>query len=132
MKKQCLAVVGAVTMAAGIALAGTADTKMSGDSAHSGTVRIENHTEAEFPSMAKITADQALAKAMAEVHGKVLKMELEGEDGFLVYELELVTADKSIKEVKVDAGSGKILAVEADEVDHERQGKQGDDEDEED
>ena len=48
-----------------------------------------------------------------------MKTELEDENGFLVYGIEIVTADKTVMDVKVDAGSGKVLAMERDALDDE-------------
>ena len=76
------------------------------------------HSEADFPSLAKITADKAVAQALKAVQGKVLKIGLEDENGFLVYGVEVVTAEKAIVDVKVDAGSGKVLAMDRDKADH--------------
>ncbi|MDO5675804.1 MAG: PepSY domain-containing protein [bacterium] len=64
--------------------------------------------------MAKITMAQAMEAALAAVPGQVLKAELDDEKGFLLYEIKVVTADKTIMKVKVDAGDGKVLATEQD------------------
>ncbi len=98
--------------AAGVSLAGSHETEI-----HNGTIRIEKQPEAEFPSMAKISMDQAVQQALASVQGQVLKTELEDENGFLVYGIEVVTADKTVMDVKVDAGSGKVLTMERDHRD---------------
>ena len=61
------------------------------------------------------------------VPGKILKIRLENENSFLVYDVEVVTADKAIMEVMVDAGSGKTLATKRDQKDikDEESGEQG-------
>jgi uncharacterized membrane protein YkoI len=69
--------------------------------------------------MAKISMDQAVERALASVQGQILKTELEDENGFLVYGIEVVSADKSVMDVKVDAGTGKVLAMERDTMDDE-------------
>lgn len=97
---------------AGVSLADHDETEI-----RNGTIRIEKQSEAEFPSMAKISMDQAVQQALASVPGRVLKTELEDENGFLVYGIEVVTADKDVMDVKVDAGSGKVLAMERDHRD---------------
>ena len=96
-----------------------------------GAIRIDQQSEAQFPSMVKITMDEAVKKALTSVQGQILKIELEDEDGFLVYGVEAVTADSSIMEVKVDAGSGEVLAVERDKADGDGH-KNGEDEDRDD
>jgi uncharacterized membrane protein YkoI len=62
-----------------------------------------------------------------------LKTELEDENGFLVYGIEVVSADKSVVDVKVDAGTGKVLAMEKDKADdEERESGEDNDQDRED
>ena len=51
--------------------------------------------------------------------GKGLKAELENENGYLVYGVEIAEADRQIADVKVDAGNGKVLKIETDQKDNE-------------
>lgn len=106
-------------LVASIAVAGVAFADSDDNKIRNGTIRLEQQSEAEFPSIAKISMDKAVQQALASVHGRVLKAELEDENGFLVYGVEVVTADKTIVDVKVDAGSGKVLAMERDKADDE-------------
>jgi uncharacterized membrane protein YkoI len=130
MKKKWITAIGSGALIMGIAVAGVsfADTEI-----HNGTIRIEKQSEAEFPSMAKVSMEQAVNIAQASVPGQVLKTGLEDEDGYLVYGVEVVAADKSVVEVKVDAGSGKVLAMEQDKADKDDNGSdESDDHDGED
>ena len=117
MKKKWMALIAGGASVIGIAAAGACFANWDDSEIHNGTIRIEKHSEADFPSMATISMDQAVRKALATVQGHVLKTELEEENGFLVYGVEVVGADKTIEDVKVDAGSGEVLAVERDETD---------------
>ena len=103
----------------GLAVAGASFADSDEAEVRGGTIRIEDQAEADFPALAKITHDQAVQKALAAVQGQVLKTELEDENGFLVYGVEVVTADKTIVDVKVDAGSGEVLAMDRDKTDDE-------------
>jgi len=85
----------------------------------SGTISVGQHTESEFPDLATVTLTEAVQSATAHTAGKLLGVELESENGFLIYSVELVTPDNSIMDVKVDAGSGEVLAVDRDKADHE-------------
>jgi uncharacterized membrane protein YkoI len=134
MKKKWIAIIGSGVLVIGFAVAGASFVKSDDSDVRNGTIQIENQVEADFPAMAKITRDQAVEKALATVQGQVLKTELENENGFLVYAVEVVTANKSIVDVKVDAGSGNVLAMDrdkADDEDHEH-GEKNDDRDRED
>ena len=131
MKKKWINIIGSGVLVMGFALAGTGFAESDGSEVANGTIRIENQVEADFTALAKITWGQAVRKALAAIHGQVLKTELEDENGFLVYSVEVVTADKAIVDVKVDAGSGKILAMDrdkADDDDHDH-GKKNEDHD---
>jgi hypothetical protein len=131
MKKRWIHIIGSGALMMGLFFVGTSFAESEENEIHDGTIRIEKQVEADFPSLAKLTPAQALHKALAAVHGQVLKTELENENGFLVYRVEVVTADKAIVAVKVDAGSGKVLAKNLDKADDEDQerGEKDDDRD---
>ncbi|MGB3733996.1 MAG: PepSY domain-containing protein, partial [Ilumatobacter sp.] len=57
----------------------------------------------------------AAAVAVAEFHGDITETELGNENGSVVWEFEIVGADGSTVEVKVDAGNATVLDVEADD-----------------
>jgi uncharacterized membrane protein YkoI len=65
-------------------------------------------------SKTKITEDSARAIALRRVPGGTIQeLELEREDGKLVYSFDIKVAGKAgITEVQVDAVTGKIVAVE--------------------
>ena len=69
---------------------------------------------ADLPALAKISFDAALRAALVAVPGNVIKAELEVEDGNLMYSFEIVAANKKVTEVEIDAGDGKVLAVDSD------------------
>ena len=87
----------------------------------------ETDEAAALAKLAKITADQAKQAALAKFPGAtVQKTTLDDENGSLVYTVELTDASKAAQEVKVDAGNGAVLAVEAGGADNEGPGKGGD------
>lgn len=60
---------------------------------------------------------QPLETLMTAAQGRypaavLLEAELEEEDGVLVYEVELLTADGSVRELELDARDGRILKDE--------------------
>lgn len=123
MKKSWIVIVAAGVAVIGVAVSAPAFAKENQAEISSGSIRLEKADEARFPDLAKVTFVQAAQHALAEVPGKVLKAELEDENGFLVYGVEVVTADRTVVDVKVDAGSGKVLAKERDRADeNERAG----------
>jgi uncharacterized membrane protein YkoI len=75
--------------------------------------RAEGAESERLKSLARITPEQAQSAALAQVPGTVKKVELENEDGNVVYGVEIKTA-KGESDVKVDAGDGRVLHVEQD------------------
>ncbi len=73
---------------------------------------LDSMTEAEqcaaLVAQATITPEEAQAAAETESGGVVVKVELDNENGFLVYSVEMEDGS----DVKVDAGNGSILIVE--------------------
>ncbi len=74
----------------------------------------ESGEAAALAPMAKITAEEAKSFAQDNVGGTATSAKLENENGNVVYEVKIGT-----KEVKVDAGNGKILNVESDEAEND-------------
>ena len=94
-----------------------------------GSIRLpsEANQEAAQAGLASITAEQAIATAKSSPQGsggKLLRVELQDEDGFLVYNVELVSPDKKVREIKVDAGANTILRVDVDSADRETENEE--------
>lgn len=70
---------------------------------------------ARLQAFARITAEQARTSALAKVPGTAGRVELENEDGNLVYSVHVRTAGGD-RDVKVDAGNGSVLHVEQDDT----------------
>jgi uncharacterized membrane protein YkoI len=47
--------------------------------------------------------------------GRVLEVELERDDGLLIYDIELLTRDQVVREIEMDARTGDILDDERDD-----------------
>ncbi|SHK06528.1 Peptidase propeptide and YPEB domain-containing protein [Desulfatibacillum alkenivorans DSM 16219] len=92
---------------AGVVYSGTGDQAII-----EGTILIERQDKAHLSTLVKVTGQQAISSALEAVPGKVIELELENEDGYLVYGIEVASADGSVSSVEVDAGSGKVLLVE--------------------
>ena len=79
----------------------------------------ERREAAQLASLAKIDLAKATTAALAQVPGTVLKAELDDENGNLVYSVEIMTHTHEIKDVKVDAGNGNVLHVDAGDEDED-------------
>lgn len=72
----------------------------------------ENHWQnAQYRTL---SIDDAMGIALARVPGKVVKAELDNDDGVLLYEIDIRTADGLKYEVKIHANSGQIIKVKLD------------------
>ena len=105
-----------------LAVSAAALTTLSAAEVSKSSIRADDKLkETELPALAKISAEDAIKAALAAAPGKVLKVELEAEDGGLVYSVEIVGADKVVTEVEIDAGNGKVLDIDREEAkDHEQ------------
>ncbi len=88
-----------------------------------GSIALKGNDEAEYARMAKESLDDAVKAALQVVPGKVLEVELENEDGYLVYDVEILKADRQIVDVKIDAGTGKFLKLDNERNDGENEAK---------
>lgn len=55
-----------------------------------------------------------LKLAEARVQGEVVKIELEHEDGRLIYEIKILTKSGRVREVELDARTGALIKIEDD------------------
>lgn len=73
---------------------------------------LTTQANAETPAVSEA---QAIEIALAEVQGEVQETELDREDGMQVYEIEILTADGVEMEVEINAATGEVLEVEAED-----------------
>ncbi len=80
---------------------------------HEGDAKVlESEESAQLAHLAKITPEDAKAIALKKVGGEIKKVELDDENGNVVYSVEMIKDQKEL-DVKVDAGNGKILSIDA-------------------
>ncbi|PIC84309.1 peptidase [Sporosarcina sp. P1] len=68
----------------------------------------------QHPQYRRISMEQANEIALQRVRGEVVKSELEFDDGMLIYEVDIRTAEGHKYEVKIDAVTGEVLKVKLD------------------
>ena len=77
-------------------------------------IAAEKIESQKLAPLAKITVDQAKQVAEAQVSGTASDVELDNENGSLVYEVKIGN-----QEVKVDADNGSVLKIEQDDNEKE-------------
>jgi uncharacterized membrane protein YkoI len=66
---------------------------------------------------ANISLVQAVVSAESQTGGRATRAELDDEHGSVAFEVEVVTTDGKVLDVRVDATNGTVLASKADEQD---------------
>lgn len=74
---------------------------------------------AALAGLATVTADEATAAALQAVPGTAGAAQLENENGYVVYGVEITQADGTTVDVKIDAGNGTVLAQDTGDGDGE-------------
>jgi len=80
-----------------------------------GSVAVKNDQEAALLAQAKIASAEAARIAEKALPGKVVETKLDEENGYLVWKVGLVGDEGKVHELKIDAGNGRLLAIEAGE-----------------
>lgn len=102
----------------------------SNNDSNSNKVEVtDKHEQQQLEKEATITKDEAISAALKEVAGKAADTELEDEDGTVVYGVEVTDDQGKKQDVKVDAKTGKVLKVEADDEEENEKGEKEEKED---
>ncbi|MBU8880688.1 PepSY domain-containing protein [Bacillus sp. FJAT-29790] len=75
----------------------------------------EQLEQADLVKKVKIKEAESIKIALEKVPGTLKDVELEDEDGTIVYGVEIKAKDGSQQDVKVDAQTGKVINVEKDD-----------------
>lgn len=71
----------------------------------------DSENQADLANQAKISEQDATKIALEKVPGTVNEVELDDEDGLIVYEFEIVGEDGSEQAKEVDAKTGEIVKL---------------------
>lgn len=67
-----------------------------------------------FNRYSRISIEDAISIAMEQIPGEIVKIELDTENGTLVYEVDIITAQGIKYEMDIDAQTGRIINIERD------------------
>lgn len=67
-----------------------------------------------YSRYSRISIEDAMSIATEQIPGEVVKVELDREDGILIYEIEIVNTQGIKYEVEIDAQTGRILKMQLD------------------
>lgn len=82
---------------------------------------LTNHWYAEnnepshpYSRYSRISIDDAMAIALERVPGEVVKVELDTENGLLIYEVDIMNMQGVKYEVEIDARTGEVIKIKRD------------------
>lgn len=81
--------------------------------AQNGSWQTQN-VQNPYSRYSRISIDDAMTIALEQVPGEVVKVELDTENGILVYEVDIITMQGIKYEVEIDAQSGAITKIKRD------------------
>lgn len=87
----------------------------------------ETNESQQLQSLAKIDRTAAEQAALKAVPGTMKETDLESENGFVVYGVEVAGDDGKTHDVKVDAGTGEVLHQQVDGAEGPEQGAPNED-----
>ena len=90
---------------------------MIGTAATGMTVSADSDDRYEELQEVNITVEESKEIALTRVPGTVEEVELEDEDGYLFYEVEVDARDGNEYEILIDAETGDVIAVESEDED---------------
>jgi len=77
-----------------------------------GLFKVGDSNEQTMTKMAKLSALEAIQIATKAAPGKVVELQLDKENGFLIWEVSKIAEDGQEVQLKLDAGNGRLLAAE--------------------
>jgi hypothetical protein len=80
-----------------------------------GSIKVGNLSEQAMADMAKLAAQDAITIATRAAPGKVTELQLDEENGYLIWEVTEMSGNGKETQLKIDAGNGRLLAAEVDE-----------------
>ena len=118
LRRTALILLPMVTLTLGTGYVFGRATSAEQDGSIQGSIRVDTE---DHSSLAKIDAEEAKERALAALRAATADdIELEVHDGFLVYEVEMELENGTLElELLVDAGDGKVLALDTEDDDED-------------
>ena len=71
----------------------------------------QGYNNQPYNRYSRISIEDAMSIAMEQIPGEIVKVELDTEDGILIYEVDIMTAQGIKYEMEIDAQTGRIVKV---------------------
>lgn len=89
----------------------------------SGSIRVSGDDERALAAQAKVSAAEAARIAATASAGQVVEVKLDADNGFLVWEVEVISTAGTEMDLTIDASNGRLLAVGAGDEGGEKDGE---------
>jgi uncharacterized membrane protein YkoI len=97
--RRIMIVISGIVLTAVVAIGGVS----SQQAKLTGSITVKNDDEAALAGMSKIPIESAMKEALKTAPGVVVKTELEDDNGYLFYGIDIAKANREISDIKVDA-----------------------------
>ena len=74
----------------------------------------QSYNNQPYNRYSRISIEDAMSIALEQIPGEIVKVELDTEDGILVYEVDIMTAQGIKYEMEIDAQTGRIVKLKRD------------------
>lgn len=68
----------------------------------------------QYSRYSRISIDDAMEIALEQIPGEVVKVELDTDNGMLVYEVDIISMQGIKYEIEIDAQTGRIIKMKRD------------------
>jgi uncharacterized membrane protein YkoI len=89
-----------------------------------GSVQVKKEDAQAMIARARVTSEEAAKLAVTATKGKILATKLDDENGYLIWEVDVLDPQGKQTELMIDAGNGRLLAA-ASGVEHEHEDEDG-------
>lgn len=117
MKKRYLVIALTLAVLGGGVAGSLLNTSAYASSSNNKVEMSEKQEQQKLEKEAVLSKEEALTAALKEVKGKAANVELEDENGTVVYGVKVIDEQGKKHDVKVDAKTGKFLKIENDDED---------------
>jgi uncharacterized membrane protein YkoI len=70
---------------------------------------VKHARKADFPDLAKISLQEAIELACSQAPGRAIGAKLDEKHGHLVYKIEIVSDDRNVRKVRIDAITKQLV-----------------------
>jgi uncharacterized membrane protein YkoI len=78
-----------------------------------GSIQVKHASQQAMVAKTRLSSNQAADIAIQALPGKVVETRLDEENGYLIWDIEVIGDTGQLTQLKIDAGNGHLLAMES-------------------